>query len=47
MSKKCSKCGEVKAPEEFNLCGVKRVGLQAYCRDCQAEYNRARRGGAA
>lgn len=41
--KKCSKCGEVKTPEEFDPAEGSTDGRQAYCKECKNGMNKKRR----
>lgn len=44
ISKRCSKCKEIKPTSEFNKNRVKNDGLQIYCRSCQRQYHQTERG---
>lgn len=41
MTKRCTKCGEVKQGEDFCKARTK-SGLHSWCKGCQNEYNKAR-----
>jgi len=40
LSKRCTKCKEVKAVSEFYRCSKNGDGLKCRCKDCRAEYAR-------
>jgi hypothetical protein len=42
-TKRCYKCGEVKATTEFNKCRTRKDGLTDVCRDCQKAYHATRK----
>ena len=42
MTKRCTKCGEVKSLEEFHKNRAAKDGLQNHCKSCIAEYGRKR-----
>jgi len=42
-AKKCSKCGEVKALDEFYHSNTGTFGRHAYCKPCAATYSKKRR----
>ena len=39
-TKKCPKCGRVLPVENFSKSKNSRDGLQCYCKECKAEYNK-------
>ena len=39
ITKKCPRCGTIKASSEFNKSNSSKDGLQSYCRVCTKEYN--------
>lgn len=44
MDKQCSICGIVKPVKDFAIRNNRRSGVQPYCKDCDRERQRARRG---
>lgn len=42
MTKRCIRCGEVKALDEFNRLAAASDGLNAWCKVCMRAYNNAR-----
>lgn len=44
MRKKCGRCGVLKDTTEYHKESRTRDGLQAWCKECQATYQRRFRG---